>query len=144
MRPRISIRGSVRPSVRLSVRPSRFRQNSKKIAETLRNDWSTMKHSKSDANNNHTSLRSHRWPTGLVYENVTDQRNRRTDIVTYRLRMHATMIHRPCNTQKTTLIIIIHAGGRIVGQLASFEASSHLYKRVCPSVRRSIGPLEKL
>ena len=25
-----------------------------------------MQHSKSDANNNHTRLRSHRWPTGLV------------------------------------------------------------------------------
>ena len=47
-----------------------------------------MQHSKTDASNNHTRLRSHRWPTGFVFcyfdESVTDQRtdgptNRWTD-----------------------------------------------------------------
>ena len=46
------------------------------------------------------------------------------------------MIHQPCNTQKTSQIIIIHAWGRIVGQLALLKDSLFGWKLIDSTIEK--------
>ena len=121
MRPRISIRGSVRPSVGRSVRPS------------VRYPFSKIHQSPIQSLPHHSQ--SFLDASSHLYKRVCPSVR---PSVCHSVHLSVGWSVRPCVRYASSLITSIHLKSPTNHPRPFLDASSHLYKRVCPSVRPSV------